>query len=199
MSLQDSSKHIELDASSDSGSESEESSLVGLEPAYSDCVIKSRSGSVHYTCTGALVACSPVFQGLVDVCGKKLSLDELGQNRNSGSDTQQTPRKVLEIPLDEPEEEIETLVEHLHQPDRFLVSVVPEVTEEGAARILHLAPIAFKYDMQGKFNHPFCSNKQEASVAMSPRPAPPFVAAAQPVCGGNLVLHVNRNDLIASF
>jgi hypothetical protein len=60
---------------------------------------------------------------------------------------------VLEIPLDDPEEEVRALVEHLHQPDRFLESVIPEVTKEGAARIIQLTPIAFKYDMQGEKCH----------------------------------------------
>jgi hypothetical protein len=55
----------------------------------------------------------------------------------------------MEIPLDDPEEQIQALVEHLHQPERFLGSVLPTVSMEGTAKIVNLAPIAFKYDIQG--------------------------------------------------
>ncbi len=57
--------------------------------------------------------------------------------------------------MNDPEEQIMVLVEHLHQPDRLLGSVAPVVTKEGAARILHLTPIAFKYDMQGDLSFNF--------------------------------------------
>lgn len=55
----------------------------------------------------------------------------------------------MEVPLDDAEEETEALVEHLHQPDRLLGFLIPEITKEGAAKVLRLTPIAFKYSIQG--------------------------------------------------
>jgi hypothetical protein len=149
---------------------------VGVDPLYSDCVIRSTSGKVYYTLTGALATCSPVFRGLVDCCVRKqiLQKDEdsvdtpqkfpvrnvlknslhVVEEDASAADNSQSlsSRNVLEVPLEDPDEEIEALVEQLHQPERFLGLTVPVVTKEGTARILHLGPIAFKYDIQGNFN-----------------------------------------------
>jgi hypothetical protein len=127
---------------------------IGLDPEYSDCVIKASSGKVYHTSLGVIVSCSPVFRDLVHSCGKQSSSDEVGEVQGSGKKRKPSRTKaVLEIPLPDPEQQIKTLVEHLHQPDRFFASVVPNVTKKGAAKILQLAPIAFKYDMQGKKTH----------------------------------------------
>lgn len=56
---------------------------------------------------------------------------------------------MMVIPLDDPEEEIEALMEHFHQPDRWLESLMPTATKEGTAKVLRLAAIAFKYNVQG--------------------------------------------------
>jgi hypothetical protein len=122
---------------------------VGIDPLYSNCVIKFKSGSKFYTFIGAVVACSPVFRDLVECCGAQPSAEDGdGQGSSSAAQTSNT-KEMFEIPLEDPDDEINALVEYLHQPDRILRSVVPTVTKEGAVSILHLAPIAFKYDMQG--------------------------------------------------
>jgi hypothetical protein len=53
------------------------------------------------------------------------------------------------IPVDDPEGQIQAFVEQLRQPDWFLGSVLPFPTAKGAADILNLATIAFKYEFQG--------------------------------------------------
>jgi hypothetical protein len=118
---------------------------VGLDPMYSDCVVKTSSGTLYHTSLGTIVSCSPVFRDLIASCGQQSTSDEVGEDQEPASKKQKLPTKrVLEIPLPDPEDQIKTLVEHLHQPDRFLGSVVPIVTKEGAAKILQLTPIAFK-------------------------------------------------------
>jgi hypothetical protein len=123
---------------------------IGIDPLLSSCVIKTKSGSKYYSSLGVLATCSPVFKGLVECCGQNQPSDGVAQQQCRDSKSlSSTPRAVMEIPLDDPEEQIKELVEHLHQPERFLGSVIPIVTEEGTTRILNLAPIAFKYDIQG--------------------------------------------------
>jgi hypothetical protein len=91
-----------------------------------------------------------VFQGLVEGCWQNPPPDECGEEQGPPGKRQKVAaREPLQIPLEDPEEEIKALVEHLHQADRFWKSVTPVISKEGAARILHLTPIAFKYDMQG--------------------------------------------------
>jgi hypothetical protein len=91
-----------------------------------------------------------VFRDLVECCGQKPASDSDKQSRRSASENKEDDtRKVLELPLEDRKEEVASLVEYLHQPERFLESVVPIVTKEGTDRVLLLAPIAFKYDMQG--------------------------------------------------
>jgi hypothetical protein len=124
--------------------------LIGIDPLYSDCALKSSSGSLYYTFSGTLAACSPVFKGQIECCGRKPSSDESGEDANSAHNVQRSKTtNILIIPLVDVDEEITTLLEHLHQPHRFLDSVVPVVTKQGADRILNLAPIAFKYDIAG--------------------------------------------------
>jgi hypothetical protein len=123
---------------------------IGVDPLYSDCAIRATSGTLYYTSRAVMVTCSPVFRGLIDCCAPKTPMDKGGKRRGpavAGHESSGTT--VMEIPLDDPEEQIATLVEHLHQPERFLASVVPVITLEGAASILRLTQIAFKYDMQG--------------------------------------------------
>jgi hypothetical protein len=120
---------------------------VGADPRYSNFVIKSPSGSCYYTLTGLVVGCSPVFRDLVECCDGKGTSDDGAEIYSAASGT--SDRKVMEMQIQNPEEEIEALVEHLHQPERFWSSVVPSVTKEGAKRILRLTPIASKYDMEG--------------------------------------------------
>jgi hypothetical protein len=91
-----------------------------------------------------MMAWSPVFRDLVECCPQKPTLDE-SSHLGSGD----SRPNVLEVPLDDPEDEIASLVEHVHRPERFWESVVPVVTKEGSDRILLLASTAFKYDMQG--------------------------------------------------
>lgn len=125
---------------------------VGIDPEFSDCVIKAESGRLFYTSRGFLATFSPVFRGLVECCGQRQPSNKTEQpSKLTSEDEDSNPHKQLVIPLEDPEEEVATLVEHLHQPERFLQSVVPVVTKEGVARVLLLAPIAFKYDMQGIF------------------------------------------------
>jgi hypothetical protein len=151
---------------------------VGIDPLYSDCVIKTSSGLLYYTLTGVLISSSPVFKDLVHCCGQVPSSDEVGQEHDSSSTAQKSPNKhLIEIPLPDPEEQIKTLVEHLHQPYRFLGSIVPVVTKEGAAKVLHLAPIAFKYNMQGDMNS-LLTNSQSALLATELKvlnAPPPFI------------------------
>jgi hypothetical protein len=98
------------------------------------------------------MSCSQFFRDLVQSCGKQPSSDDLGQDQGSASETQTSKAKdLLEIPLPDEEEEIKALVEHLHQPDQFLGSIVPVMTKEGAAKVQNLAPVAFKYNKQGYF------------------------------------------------
>jgi hypothetical protein len=124
--------------------------LIGIEPSLSDCVIKNASGSSYYTLAGSLAGCSPVLRDLVQCCGQEPSTDKMGDDPNPSMITESfSGRRVLEIPVQDPDEEVIALIELLHQPDRFLLSVVPTMTQEGATRILNLTPIAFKYDMQG--------------------------------------------------
>ncbi len=94
------------------------------------------------------MGCSPVFRDLIECCYQMPTLDGSKQldSRNSRSD-------VLEMPLEDPDEEIAALVEHLHRPERFLESAVPILTKEGSDRILILAPMAFKYDMEGDIKY----------------------------------------------
>jgi hypothetical protein len=129
---------------------------IGLDPEYSDCVIKASSVTAYCTSVGVMVSCSPVFRDLVQCCGKKSTSDEVGEVQSSGTKRKTSAqRDALYITLPDPEAQIRTLVEHLHQPDRFFASVVPIVTKEGGDKIRQLAPIAFKYDMQGNKDH-FC-------------------------------------------
>jgi hypothetical protein len=126
--------------------------FIGIDPLYSDCVIKARSGKSYYTSKGALATCSSVFRDLVECCGQGPSLGNLTRPNSSNSETEGVnAKKHLEIPLEDREEEVAMLVEHVHQPERFLLSVCPVLTQKGAARILLLTPMAFKYNMQG--NH----------------------------------------------
>jgi hypothetical protein len=117
---------------------------IGVVPSTASCVLRTKSGKMYYTSTEVLVTCSSVFKDLVECC------DEGEQDRDPGpGKITNNPRRKLEVPLEDSDEEIETLVEHLHQPDRFITSVVPSLTKEGAAKIINLAAIASKYDMQG--------------------------------------------------
>ncbi len=124
---------------------------LGVDPKRSDCVIRTKSGSLYYTFSGSLAACSPVFRDLVECCEQNPLSGDIAEDIGSPSAKRQrySTSNLLEIPLDDPDQEVEALVEHLHQPDRFLLAVVPTVTKEGAVRIAHLTPIASKYDMQG--------------------------------------------------
>jgi hypothetical protein len=117
---------------------------ISFDPLTARYVLRSKSGKIYYTSTEVLVTCSPIFRDLVECC------DEVEHVRGRGLGNRSPPaRKKLEIHLEDSDDEIETLLEHLHHTDTFITSVVP-VTTEGAAKIVHLAAIAFKYDMQGK-------------------------------------------------
>lgn len=124
---------------------------IGIDPLHSDCVFKTKSGSSYHTSKAVLATASPFFKDLVESCEQTASLDAVGQDHVSDPCSQTLNKgKIFEIPLeDDAEEEIIALVEHLHQPDRFWGSLVPVVTKEGATKLLKLAPIAFKYDIQG--------------------------------------------------
>lgn len=124
---------------------------IGIDPDFSDCVIKAKSGTFYYTSKGVMATCSPIFRGLVECCDQSQSVNKNETPLSPGSENEELNAKYsLEIPLEDRDEEIATLVEHLHQPHRFWQSVVPNVTKEGAARILLLTPIAFKYDIEGR-------------------------------------------------
>jgi hypothetical protein len=125
--------------------------MIGVEPQYSDCVIKCESGSLYYTTKATMVGCSPVFRDMVECCGPEASSYEVHECHEPTVQLQTRSRsEMIEIPMPDPEEEIMTLIELFHQPDRFLGSVVPAMTKEGTAKILQLIPIAHKYDIQGK-------------------------------------------------
>jgi hypothetical protein len=119
---------------------------AGIDPLYSDCVIKSKSGCKFYTFTGAMVGCSPVFRDLVKGSVGKPSAED---GDHEGLAPQSATKDMVGLMLDDTDEGITALVEYLHQPEKILGSVLPTVTKEGAVSILHLAPIAFKYDIQG--------------------------------------------------
>jgi hypothetical protein len=124
---------------------------IGVDPRYSDCVLKCVSGSLYYTTKASMAGCSPIFKDLVECCGPEPTSSKVEECHKRGSKLQTCTRSdMMEIPMPDPEEEVKASVELLHQPDRFLGSVVPNVTKKGAANMLQLGPIAHKYHIQGK-------------------------------------------------
>lgn len=108
------------------------------------------SGQKYYTLRGLLAACSSVFRDIIESCGGEIVLEQRPEPKSSDSKSKTTIIfEVMEIPLDDTKEEVKALMEHLHQPDRLLGSLIPEVTKEGAEKVLRLASIALKYDLQG--------------------------------------------------
>jgi hypothetical protein len=57
---------------------------IGVNPVFSDCVIKRNTGTLYYTSRAAMVSCSPVFRGLVECCSPHPSSAEVGELQSSG-------------------------------------------------------------------------------------------------------------------
>lgn len=119
---------------------------------YSDCLIKSKKGVLYYTTKAAIAGCSEELRVLVQDCiptATSHAKEEAKFKSWARTSEDSITMEVLEVPLPDPDEQIKALVEHLHRPDLFLVSVAPNVTKEGAVKISHLVPIAHKYNIQG--------------------------------------------------
>jgi hypothetical protein len=89
-----------------------------------------------------VVGCSTVLRDLVDSCeGPQDASSDKVNDMKMSSKGNLSALKYLEIPLNDTEDEVKTLMEHLHHPDRFWDAVAPVMTKEGVAKILHLLPI----------------------------------------------------------
>lgn len=120
-----------------------------------DCVVVGSSGKTFQASKALLAAKSKVFKDL---------LSKVPANGK-------TPADPVTLQLDDDDQEIQALLENFHQPDRFLKSIIPELSKEGVQNLKSLTIIATKYGLKGAARriNPFTAeNDRHAPIDYAP-------------------------------
>lgn len=120
-----------------------------------DCVVVGSSGKTFQASKAVLAAKSKVFKEI------------LSKPPSAG----QAPGDPVTLQLDDDDQEIQALLENFHHPDKFLKSIIPELSKEGVQSLKSLTVIATKYGLKGAA-HPrerfIAEHHRRAPVAYSP-------------------------------